>query len=252
MKNALSLVLILILALCAKAHTFIPNSDTSKIYTVVQKYPEFPGGESKFQQYLYDHQKGLNGNVDLKFIVEKDGALSHFKVIRSTDKSCSKEAIRLLKLSPKWNPGTINGRAVRVLFNFNVHFFSKWIDPRPDASDTIPLTALDPNMVFAAVEQMPEFPGGMEQFQKYIKDHIRYPAVAFKNKVEGRNWLTFIVEKDGHLTDIKVVRTLSPETAIESIRLLKHCPKWNPGMTDGRKVRVQYTLPVTFTLPKKN
>jgi len=252
MKNALSLVLFLILALCAKARTFSFNSDTSKIYTVVQKYPEFPGGESKFQEYIYDNQKGLNGSVDLKFVVEKDGALNHFKVIKSTDKHSSKEAIRLLKLSPKWNAGTINGQPVRVLFNFTVHFFSGWIDPRPDPPDTISAATLDPNMVFAAVEQMPEFPGGMEQFQKYIKRNIRYPVIALENKIEGKDFLTFIVEKNGRLTNIKVVRGIGNGCDEEAIRLMKKCPKWNPGMTDGRKVRVQYVVHVNFILPVKN
>lgn len=119
MKKTLSLILIITFALCVKAYAFIRNSDTSKIYTVVQKYPEFPGGESKFREFIELNQARPNpdhyigGDIALKFIVEKDGALGHFKAIGHPDKFCSKEAIRLLKLSSKWNPGMINGSPVR-------------------------------------------------------------------------------------------------------------------------------------------
>lgn len=257
MKNALSLVLIMTLALCAKAHTLISDSDTTKIYTVVQKYPEFPGGESKFQELVKLNQiqaspehRSFGGDVNLQFIVEKDGTLSHFKIIGHQDRFCSKEAIRLLKLSPNWHPGMINGVPVCVLYNYTVHLIDRTFI---EGETTLILTDSELySKVFVAVEHEPEFVGGMEKFQEYIKGNLQYPPLALNDEVEGKVFIHFIVEKGGSLTDIKVVRGIGNGCDEEAIRLMKKCPKWKPGIQNGRNVRVEYMVPITFTLPEKN
>ena len=104
------------------------------------------------------------------------------------------------------------------------------------------------NMVFYKVEHEPEFPGGIEKLYRYLGKNLRYPAAAKENNVQGKVFVTFIVEKDGSLTDLKISKSLSPETDAEAIRLMQACPKWNPGIQNGRPVRVAYTIPVAFTL----
>ena len=81
-----------------------------------------------------------------------------------------------------------------------------------------------------------------------MKKNLRYPADAVKDGIQGRVILTFIVEKDGRLTDIKLAKSVSPSLDKEAVRIVKSMPRWNPGMQDGKKVRAKYTLPISFKL----
>jgi protein TonB len=122
------------------------------------------------------------------------------------------------------------------------------IDEPVGNSDVKQVVEENPNQIFTAVEQAPTFPGGDGAFGKYLGKNIRYPAIARENNVQGRVVLTFVVERDGSLTDIKVLRSLGSGTDEEAVRVLKASPKWKPGIQNGRPVRVQYSIPVNFTL----
>jgi len=102
--------------------------------------------------------------------------------------------------------------------------------------------------VFDVVEQMPEFPGGQAALLKWIGDNIKYPAIAEENGIQGRVVCTFVVERDGSVTDVQVARSIDPSLDKEAIRVLKKMPKWIPGKQNGSAVRVKYTVPVTFRL----
>jgi protein TonB len=119
---------------------------------------------------------------------------------------------------------------------------------RIDAPDT---SSGSNSKIFTAVEQAPSFPGGIEEFYKFLQTNIRYPAKAFENNVQGKVFLTFVVEKDGSLTDIKVVRGIGSGCDEEARRVFTISPKWKPGIQNGRPVRVQYTMPISFSLAKK-
>ncbi|MGI4020793.1 MAG: energy transducer TonB [Janthinobacterium lividum] len=101
---------------------------------------------------------------------------------------------------------------------------------------------------FAAVEKLPAFPGGEAAFGKYLSNTIRYPPVAKENNTQGRVIVSFVVEKDGNLTDIKVLRDIGGGCGPEAIRVLQKSPKWTPGIQNGKPVRVAYTMPINFTL----
>jgi len=126
------------------------------------------------------------------------------------------------------------------------------IDEPVGNSDVKQVTEEDPNKIFTAVEQEPGFKGGIEKFYSYLQKNIRYPAVAKENNVQGKVFLSFVVEKDGSLTDIKVVRSLGSGCDDEAVRVLKGSPRWNPGIQNGRPVRVQYTMPISFTLQQED
>lgn len=102
--------------------------------------------------------------------------------------------------------------------------------------------------VFTAVEQEPTFPGGMQKFSDYIKANLKYPDEARRNSVQGRVFLTCIIEKDGSVSNVKVVRGIGNGCDEEAWRLLKNSPKWSPGMQNGRTVRAYYTIPISFRL----
>lgn len=95
----------------------------------------------------------------------------------------------------------------------------------------------------AGIEVKPDFPGGIEKFYKFVGNNYKTPE---EEGLKGKVYVTFVVEKDGSLTDIKVLRDIGYGTGAEAIRVLKKCPKWSPGEQNGKKVRVLYSLPITI------
>ena len=101
---------------------------------------------------------------------------------------------------------------------------------------------------FNSLEVSPSFPGGIEKFYMYIQNALQYPEFAKANNIQGKVFLSFIVEKNGQLTDIKVDRKVGGGLDEEAIRVLKLSPRWNPGIQNGRPVRVKYNIPINFSL----
>ena len=104
------------------------------------------------------------------------------------------------------------------------------------------------NDAFNVVEQMPQFPGGEIELMKFLSENVKYPEAASKAGTQGRVVAQFIVEADGSITNVKVVKKVSDEIDAEAVRVIKAMPKWKPGMQKGQPVRVKYTIPVTFRL----
>jgi protein TonB len=100
--------------------------------------------------------------------------------------------------------------------------------------------------VFDVVEQMPEFPGGMEALFKYMAENMKYPEDAKKQQVEGRVLVQFIVETDGSVSNTEVLMRVFPSLDAEAVRVISGMPKWIPGKQNGKVVRVKYTIPVSF------
>jgi protein TonB len=103
---------------------------------------------------------------------------------------------------------------------------------------------------FLSTETTASYPGGMASFYKFISENMKYPEAAVKDKVQGSVLMSFTVEKDGTLNDIKVNRGLGSGTDEEAVRVLGLSKKWNPGLIDGKPVRVKYNIPVQFSLSK--
>ncbi len=104
------------------------------------------------------------------------------------------------------------------------------------------------NKVFDVVEEMPSFPGGQGALMSFLSSNIKYPVVAQENGVQGRVIVGFVVEKDGSISDVKVMRSVDPSLDREAQRVVKAMPKWKPGKQNGSAVRVKYTVPVVFRL----
>jgi protein TonB len=106
----------------------------------------------------------------------------------------------------------------------------------------------DENAIYntAGIDVKPDFPGGIQEFYKFIGKNYKTPNV--KN-LKGKVFVMFVIEKDGSLTDIKVLRDIGHGTGEEAVRVLKECPKWLPGEQNGKKVRVLYSLPISIQLP---
>ncbi|GAB3910214.1 energy transducer TonB [Mucilaginibacter boryungensis] len=108
------------------------------------------------------------------------------------------------------------------------------------------------NALFITVEEQAQFPGGFPKFTEYLSHNLHYPAQAKAANIQGRVFLTFVVEKDGRLTNIKVLRGIGHGCDEEAMRVVKASPKWKPGRQNNKAVRTQYTLPISFTLTKNN
>ena len=102
--------------------------------------------------------------------------------------------------------------------------------------------------VFDVVEQMPEYPGGQAALFEYLSKNIKYPADAEKKKVEGKVFVTFVVDSDGKITDVSLLKKVFPSLDAEAIRFISAMPNWIPGRQKGQAVRVKYTVPIMFRL----
>ncbi len=102
--------------------------------------------------------------------------------------------------------------------------------------------------IFTVVEAMPEFPGGMAKLMGYLGNNIKYPPLAKESGIQGRVFINFVVEPNGSISNVKVLRGIGGGCDEEAIRVVNSMPKWKPGMQRGKPVRVSYNLPVKFTL----
>ncbi|WP_184546674.1 M56 family metallopeptidase [Mucilaginibacter sp. FT3.2] len=228
------------------------EQDTSKVFTSVEQLPVFPGGIDAFGRFLSANtrypkdarEKNIQGKVICKFVVEEDGSLSDIQTVKSVSPDIDAEAIRVLNLSPKWNPGVQNGLKVRTQYAVPINFTLAGDGNKP----TEPAQTITDDNVYSSVEELPGFPGGVEALGKFLSANIKYPANAREKGIEGRVICTFVIETDGSLSNIKISRGVSPDLDEEALRVLKLSPNWTPGKQGDKKVRVQYSIPISFTL----
>jgi TonB family protein len=231
----------------------IPHK-TDKVFTEVEKVPEFPGGVAGFYKFLAQNikypaemkSKGIQGREIISFIVEEDGSLSNIHAVRSLDPTADEETIRVMALSPKWIPGMQNGSPVRTSYSVPVSY-TLADDKTQNKTGEV---KEDNNKVFTAVEQVPGFPGGINAFYEFLAHNIKYPDNMKKKGIQGREIVSFVVEKDGSLSDIKIARSIDPTADEETLRVMALSPKWNPGVQNGKTVRVAYAVPISYTLAK--
>lgn len=124
------------------------------------------------------------------------------------------------------------------------------VEPAGDGPKQSVAAVVDDNKVYdmTLLEVQPSFPGGMDKFYNYLSKSIRYPVMAAEANIQGKVFVSFVVELNGELTDIHVLRKLGGGTDEEAIRVLKASPPWIPGIQNGRKVRVKYNIPISFAL----
>ena len=122
------------------------------------------------------------------------------------------------------------------------------IEDTESDEDEIIIEEEDDEEYFMVVENMPEFPGGDLGLMKYIQKNVRYPAIAKEYNITGKVYITFIVDKKGNVTNVKVARGVDKNLDAEAVRVVKSLPKYKPGKQRGKPVRVMFTIPINFTL----
>jgi TonB family protein len=277
MKSFLSLILLLSLSIKSFAQVdssfneYKPvgqrSTDTSKIFSSVEQLPEFMGGQQGLMNYLSNsirypadaREQNKEGRVIVQFVVCTDGSLCNEKILRSVDSSMDQEVLRVVKAMPNWKPGMQNGQAVKTYYTLPVTFKLQGQardTSLPDAREYLskkeePESAADEEKVFYSVEHTAEFPGGMAGMQKFLYSNLRYPEKAKKDGLTGKAIVQFVVDTDGSIKNIVVLRDVSESGfGEEAIRLLNSMPKWKPATIKGQAVSMYYTMPLTFKLAK--
>ena len=121
-------------------------------------------------------------------------------------------------------------------------------DTESDEDEEIEIEEEDDEEFFMVVENMPEFPGGDLGLMKYIQKNVKYPPIAKEYNITGKVYVSFIVDRQGKVTNVKVVRGVDKNLDAEAVRVVKSLPKYKPGKQRGKAVRVMFTIPINFTL----
>ncbi|WP_072546159.1 M56 family metallopeptidase [Mediterranea massiliensis] len=232
-----------------------------EIYEVVENMPRFPnGGMQALMQYLNENirypeaaiKAGVQGRVTLQFIVDKDGSIDDVKILRSVNPDLDAEAIRVIKMMPRWEPGTHKGKPVRVKYTVPVMFRIP-SEPVEKIDEMIVVGYRTPDApvtgeVYEVADKMPEFPGGMTGLMQYLSKNVKYPADARAKGIQGRVVVSVIVNTKGKATNATIVQSVSPSLDAEALRVAGTMPDWTPGTKDGTPVNVKYSFPITFRL----
>lgn len=219
------------------ANAILQAESEQGYFEAVEQMPELIGGlESISSKITYPEkarQNGVEGRVFVKFIVNKDGNVENAEVVRGIGNGADKEALRVVR-EAKFKPGFQDGQPVRVQYALPISF--RLSSATSDVNS---------DQVFKIADEMPELIGGFEE----LRENIRYPEGARQAGVEGRVYLTFIVNKQGDVEDAKVVRGLGAGTDEEALRVIRQA-KFEPGYQNGEPVRVQYSIGIAFVLPQ--
>ena len=199
-------------------------------------------------------EENIEGVVVIQFTIKKDGAIRDAKIMREIGGGCGRAALEVIEKMPNWIPGKQRGKAVDVQFNIPIKFkLEGKINEEEDA-------------VFQVVEEMPLFPGcATEEISReekkqcsdmamlqFIYKNIKYPKSAKERGLEGIVVVKFVVDKDGHLINEEIIRSVDPDMDAEVINvidLMNEMPElWTPGKQNGKAVKVEMVLPVKFKM----
>ena len=198
----------------------------------------------------------INENVDVKqyqlLLIRKSVGDQLFSMANSFNYQSLKKRIRMMTInkSSRWNK--LRALAAVPVIALALLAFA---NPETDTAELVVVAyqqdKTESDQVYKSVEQMPQFPGGEAAMMRYLSQNIKYPPSAAKNNIEGRVILQFVVEKDGQIGEVKIVRSVDPELDAEAVRVIKTMPKFIPGRQDGKPVAVWYTIPISFKLQGK-
>lgn len=234
---------------------------------------QFAGGENIFYKYLADNIKyppilikiKLEGSLDLKFMIDKQGKVKDIEIIRGFDPDADDEVLRVMRTMPAWIPAKENGEVIDYIHHLTITFTlteglieqsKKPVeDPAPETVKTeIPLIVEQPqeNAVLKedSLNHAPKFSGGTEAMEAYFKKNMKYPKRAIEYGIEGRVVFNLEISAEGKISNIWLFKGLFYECNEEAYYLIKKMPDWIPGIKNGKPVAMQVMVPVAFTLPK--
>lgn len=234
--------------------------------------PSFQGGTLRdfhawiARQVRYPHEEAkqnIQGRVIARFTVEPDGSIGNIRIIRAPSDGLARELSRVLALSPRWTPGKKDGKAIPVDMVLPVDFKTNGSKVTKDSplltqieapEDKISASLPDERNAQQTIDSLDEPPlfrgSHLAEFRQWLCEQIKYPARAQEEWIEGRVTASFIVECDGSVSSIEIVRSPSPLLSKEVVRTLERTPRWTPGRHDGNPIRVKYLVPIDFHIGK--
>jgi len=265
----------------------LPAADGGdEVFQVVEEMPRFPGCEDianaeerqacanqELMLYIYENlvypkaakEAGVEGMPVLKLIIGKDGAITDFSITRSANEALDAEVLRVAQQMQQeitWVPGVQRGRKVNVALQLPIRF--KLDSPPEEATDA----EVSGDEVFKIVEEMPRFPGceeleepqarekcAQKRLLEFVYQNIKYPKTAKDAGTEGTVVVSLIIGPDGQVREYTIVRSVTPvldEEVLRIAQLLQQEITWTPGVQDGKKVAVEFNLPVSFRLPEQS
>ncbi len=257
-----------------------PESESYQAANVTDTMPEHKDGIVGMLNFInqnlsHNRTKSPEGLSVLSFIVHEDGTFSDYQVVRSLTPALDAEALRVIKLmSGDWKPGTQQGQPVKVKYTLPVRFTAHRPKPikeekpkqvRQDSPQEVKqadakqiqqesprqlsereIQALEGDAPFAKVDQMPTFEGGQDELMRFLQE-----AVPSARNQKGLSIFTFVVNRDGSISDVEVIKSVNADTDNKLVKALKSTSgKWTPGQQYEYKVRVSYTLPVNYPIAK--
>lgn len=241
--------------------------------------PRYEGGNDTLYKYLTDNIKyplllvdiEMEGDIQTKIRIGENGEIKNINILRGFDPLADERVERAVRRMPKWLPGTIDGKAIETDVELLVSFtltdslrnFVKEQKEKGISLNDIDTLIEDSHPQKEKVEtespklfsdtlenRLPEFPGGKEALDSYIKENIKYPKRAIKEKIEGKVIFLLTVSTEGEITKIVLRKGLGYECNDEAFYLIKRMPKWIPGLKNGKPTTMDVLLPIPFVLPK--
>jgi TonB family protein len=235
-----------------------PPRANDNVFVVVEEMPQFPGGMQGLTEYLSENlrypvearEKNVQGTVLVSFVVQADGRVTDATILKGVGAGYNGEARRVVAAMPPWQPGRQGGKAVAVRYSLPLRFGQDGVLIEGSGSNSLIVPPPPPppadDIVFTAVEEMPEFPGGMEGLTEYLSENLKYPAQAREKNVQGTVLVGFVVQADGTITDATILKGVGAGCDGEARRVVAAMPPWQPGRQGGKAVAVRYSLPLRF------
>lgn len=204
---------------------------------------KYPGGDEARMKFLQNNlrypvearNQNIQGTVEYKFTIEADGKVTSVEIVSGIGGGCDEEVLRVVALMPAWKPASKGGKPVRSSMVLPVKF-------------TLSNDTKESDDVFTVVENPPKFPGGDDARAAHFRKVMNYPESAKKDKVEGTVYVTFIVEKGGSVSNARILRGVRKDLDEVALRAVNSMPLWEPGTQRGKPVRVQFNIPLKFSL----
>ncbi|RZJ76186.1 MAG: hypothetical protein EOO45_03240 [Flavobacterium sp.] len=231
-------ILLVILLVLSSAGLTAQSAPSNEAFVKPDSPAEFPGGINAFNKFVSNNlvlrdTTAKDLKIYVSYVVDTDGGVDNVMVVKDPGFGLGEEAVRVVKLSPKWNPALKDGKPVRSAMVFPIRI------------------KIEPNSEAGAADDLvdgikPEFPGGPRKFYELVVSKIRPNKISENSAV--RVVAYFIVEKDGSMSNIRIEGDPDHDVAREIIRSLKKIStKWKPGTVGGLPVRASYSLPIQMT-----
>jgi len=244
-----------------------PKPSATQVYDSVQQ-PAVPlGGTQRYAEFLAEHQKypaaamqkGVQGTVQVSFVVEKTGTVNEVKVEAPVAPELDAEAVRLIKSGPPWTPAKHRNQVVRQRVVVPISFVMSpgrtvavggpaTVRPVTTSAADIAASAHPDRPAVVAPDRPTQPVGGTQAFFDWVEKNQQYPLQARQRKIQGKVMVEFVVQTDGRLTDARVIKPLGSGLDAEALRLIRAAPKWEPASFNGKPIKQKMVLPVLFQL----